>query len=64
MGTILSTERSAKIQELLFEHAIEGIVVTDGSGRIMMASPRFRDLFGLGSADLSLVHIEDRIPKA
>lgn len=47
----------------LFEHATEGIIISDRSGKIVKANPSSERLFGYGSGELLGKVIEDLVPR-
>jgi PAS domain S-box-containing protein len=54
----------ARIGELLFATAAEGLVVVDSSGRILMKNPKLSEMFGYESGELLGQPIETLLPKA
>jgi PAS domain S-box-containing protein len=53
----------AKICELLFRTAAEGLVVVDDKGRMVLANPRMEELFGYTAHELEGQAIEVLIPE-
>ena len=47
----------------LFENATEGIILTNGSGQIVLVNPAAQSIFGYEEEELSGQHIEVLIPK-
>jgi PAS domain S-box-containing protein len=47
----------------LFEHATEGIIISDKSGKIVKANPSSERLFGYGKGELEGRIIEDLVPR-
>jgi PAS domain S-box-containing protein len=62
---ILGDENIRRMQSLeaLFEHATEGIIISDKSGRIVKANPSSERLFGYESGALTGRVIEDLVPR-
>lgn len=54
----------ARVCELLFTTAAEGLVVVDGHGAILMHNPRLNAMFGYPENGLRGKRIEDLLPKA
>src|SRR5688572_29808700 len=64
----MSTLASEKLFEMeslnaLFEHATEGIIISDRSGKIIKANPSAERLFGYGNGELLNKVIEDLVPR-
>jgi PAS domain S-box-containing protein len=61
----LEAENTFAMQSLnaLFEHATEGIIISDKTGRIVKANPSSERLFGYGKGELEGRIIEDLVPK-
>jgi PAS domain S-box-containing protein len=64
MRASLQKNQVSEICELLFRTAAEGLVVVDGSGKIMLLNPRMEDLFGYTAAELEGGPIEVLLPEA
>ena len=62
---ILGDENIRRMQSLeaLFEHATEGIIISDRSGRIVKANPASERLFGYAKGELAGRVIEDLVPR-
>ena len=54
----------ARVCELLFTTAAEGLVVVDVQGVILMHNPRLAEMFGFSGNALIGLRIEDLLPKA
>lgn len=54
----------ARVCELLFTTAAEGLVVVDGKGSILMHNPRMATMFGYAAGALNDLTIEDLLPEA
>ncbi len=54
----------ARVCELLFTTAEEGLVVVDGKGSILMHNPRMATMFGYAAGALNDLTIEDLLPEA
>lgn len=63
--TILGFEKEFEMESLnaLFEHATEGIIISDKSGKIIKANPSSERLFGYASGELLGLVIEDLVPR-
>lgn len=63
--TILGFEKEFEMESLnaLFEHATEGIIISDKSGKIIKANPSSERLFGYASGELLGLGIEDLVPR-
>src|ERR1041384_5228377 len=61
----LDFENTFRMQSLnaLFEHATEGIIISDKNGRIVKANPSSERLFGYAKGELEGKVIEDLVPK-
>jgi PAS domain S-box-containing protein len=61
----LDSEKRFKMESLnaLFEHATEGIIISDKTGAIVRANPSAERLFGYGSGELIGKVIEDLVPR-
>jgi PAS domain S-box-containing protein len=62
-GTFAESD-TARVCELLFMTATEGLVVVDADGRIMMQNPSLARMFGFGHNELLGRGIEDLLPDA
>src|SRR5690606_20261327 len=51
------------IYKLLFETVGEGLIIVDRSGKILLANPRAREMFGYTSEDFMGLEIEALIPQ-
>ncbi len=62
--SILDLEKKFEMESLnaLFEHATEGIIVSDKTGKIIKANPSSEKLFGYDSGELLGRTIEDLVP--
>ena len=60
----LDREKKFEMESLnaLFEHATEGIIVSDKTGKIIKANPSSEKLFGYASGELNGKTIEDLVP--
>ncbi|MFT3884687.1 MAG: PAS domain-containing sensor histidine kinase [Flavobacteriales bacterium] len=54
----------ARVSELLFSTAAEGLVVVDGKGTILMHNPRLNAMFGYSEGELVGTSIEELLPDA
>jgi PAS domain S-box-containing protein len=54
----------ARVCQLLFHSAGEGLVVVDGKGRILLHNPRLSEMFGYATEELNGATIELLIPDA
>lgn len=63
--TILDHEKIFQMESLnaLFEHATEGIIISDRSGKIIKANPSSERLFGYAKDELLGLVIEDLVPR-
>src|SRR6218665_373765 len=63
--TILEAEKLFRMESLnaLFEHATEGIIIADRSGKIIKANPSSEKLFGYEEGELMGRVIEDLVPR-
>lgn len=63
--TILGFEKEFEMESLnaLFEHATEGIIISDKSGKIIKANPSSERLFGYANGELLGLGIEDLVPR-
>lgn len=63
--TILGFGKKIEMESLnaLFEHATEGIIISDKSGKIIKANPSSERLFGYASGELLGLGIEDLVPR-
>lgn len=63
--TTLETENSFRMQSLnaLFEHATEGIIISNEAGTIIRANPSSERLFGYRTGELIGKVIEDLVPR-
>jgi len=63
--TNLGLEKKIEMESLnaLFEHATEGIIISDKSGKIVKANPSSERLFGYASNELLGKMVEDLIPR-
>jgi PAS domain S-box-containing protein len=63
--TILEAEKIFRMESLnaLFEHATEGIIISDKTGKIIKANPSSERLFGYGHNELLGRVIEDLVPR-
>lgn len=63
--TILGFEKEFEMESLnaLFEHATEGIIISDKSGTIIKANPSSERLFGYATGELLGLVIEDLVPR-
>ncbi len=64
MSTLVS-QKQFEMESLnaLFEHATEGIIISDRSGKIIRANPSAERLFGYGKGELLNKIIEDLVPR-
>ena len=62
--SILDNEKKFEMESLnaLFEHATEGIIVSDKTGTIIKANPSSEKLFGYQLGELQGKTIEDLVP--
>ncbi|HMC97404.1 MAG TPA: PAS domain-containing sensor histidine kinase, partial [Flavobacteriales bacterium] len=60
----LFAEDRARVGELLFATAAEGLVVVDERGTILMKNPRFSEMFGYDQGELLGRSIEILLPRA
>lgn len=62
--TILDQQKNFRMESLnaLFEHATEGIIISDKSGKIIKANPSAERLFGYMHDELAGLLVEDLIP--
>lgn len=63
-GATFSPADVARIGEMLFVTAAEGLVVVDASGAILMHNPRLNTMFGYGEGELRGERIECLLPDA
>ncbi|MGQ0700326.1 MAG: sensor histidine kinase [Panacagrimonas sp.] len=56
-------ERLHDFQRAIFDHAPDGIVVTDREGRIIESNERMAVLFGHNAAQLATLSIDDLVPE-
>lgn len=65
MTTFEAKENLFRMESLnaLFEHATEGIIISDRSGKIVKANPSSEKLFGYNSGELIGKIVEDLVPK-
>lgn len=56
-------KKNLEVLEALFKHATEGIIVSERSGRIVMANPTAERQFGYGSGEMVGRVIEDLVPR-
>lgn len=61
-GRVLEKADVARVCEMLFSTAAEGLVVVDHSGTILMHNPRLGALFGYSAGELIGRPIEDLLP--
>lgn len=63
--TILDSEKNFEMESLnaLFEHATEGIIISDKSGKIVKANPSSERIFGYGTDELLGKVIEELVPR-
>jgi PAS domain S-box-containing protein len=63
--SILGPDKLFEMESLnaLFEHATEGIIISDRSGRIIKANPSAERLFGYETGELLQKTIEDLVPR-
>lgn len=63
--TTLDSEKKFRMESLnaLFEHATEGIIISERSGKIIKANPSSERLFGYAPGELLGKVIEDLVPK-
>ena len=61
----LDSENIFQMESLnaLFEHATEGIIISDKSGKIIKANPSVERLFGYNPGELTGILIEDLVPR-
>ncbi len=64
IGETLGGVDVARVCELLFTTAAEGLVVVDGTGRILMHNPRLNAMFGYAEGELVGASIEVLLPDA
>jgi PAS domain S-box-containing protein len=62
LGRGMAKADVARVCEMLFSTAAEGLVVVDGSGVILMHNPRLGTLFGYADGELIGRPIEDLLP--
>lgn len=65
MEPLVSNERLFSMESLnaLFEHAAEGIIISDKAGNIVRANPSSERLFGYDKGELLGKRIEDLVPQ-
>lgn len=63
-GTGLGTLDIARVCQMLFSTAAEGLVVVDTNGAILMVNPRLSSMFGYNEQELAGRSIETLIPEA
>ncbi len=63
--TILGFGKKFEMESLnaLFEHATEGIIISDKTGKVIKANPSSERLFGYNSGELLGLGIEDLVPR-
>jgi PAS domain S-box-containing protein len=62
MGMLVTSKGFARVYSMLFDHAVEGLVVVDAAGMIVMQNPRLSQMFGHEPGELHGRSIEELVP--